>query len=432
MFRSRTDCEGFHRRDFLKIGAGGLLGLGLADVLKATAHAAAKPPAKGVIQIWLSGGPATIDMWDPKPDAPEGIRGEFKTISTAATGVSICEHMPKLASVMDKCVLVRSLGHTIAAHGPGTIYMTTGNRPSAALEYPALGSLAARVLSPRPGVPSYVTFASLREGAAASIGYLGPEFAPFEVEGDAIRGTFQAHGVSLPSGFALSDLENRDVLRSKFDAGLSSLDSTDIMAGLDGFHRQAIEILRSDRVRTALDLSQERDSLRSEYGRTPLGQGTLAARRLIEAGARFVTLGVGGWDTHANNFGALRTQLLPPLDMALSTLIRDLDSRGLLDETIVMCAGEFGRTPYINGGGGRDHWSRSMAALLAGGGFPGGTVFGATDARGQAPANDACSPDDLAATVFQRLGVSPRHEVSSTSGRPIAIFREGRSLEALA
>ncbi len=166
----------------------------------------------------------------------------------------------------------------------------------------------------------------------------------------------------------------------------------------------------SDRVRAALDLAREPAAMRDDYGRTPLGQGVLAARRLIEAGARFVTLGFGGWDTHGGNFGLLRNRLLPPLDKAISTLIRDLASRGLLDETIVVCAGEFGRTPQVNGSAGRDHWSRSMAVLLAGGGFPGAVAYGSTDDRGTAPTRDACSPDDLAATLFQRLGFGPRHD----------------------
>jgi hypothetical protein len=437
MSPNRTDCEGFHRRDVLRAGVAGLLGLSLPDALRAEALGApdtsGKRPATGVIQIWLAGGPATIDMWDLKPDAPEGIRGEFHPTATSAPGVTISEHMPGLAKVMHRCALVRSLGHEISAHGPGTTYMATGNRPSPALEYPVMGSLAVRLLPARRGVPPYVTFAALREGSSGTgPGYLGPAFGPFEVEGDPARGTLQAHGVSLPEGFAPSDLEARDALRARFDRGLRALDTSEAMAGLDRFHRQAIEMLHSDRVRAALDVSREADGLRDDYGRTPLGQGALAARRLIEAGARFVTLGVGGWDTHGDNFRALRDRLLPPLDKALAALIRDLSARGLLDETIVVCAGEFGRTPRVNGSAGRDHWSRSMAVLLAGGGIPGGAVFGATDERGSAPCQDACSPDDLAATVFRRLGFGPRHEVSSAGGRPIPIFREGRCLEPLA
>jgi hypothetical protein len=437
MSRPRTDCEGFHRRDVLRAGVTGLLGMSLPDVLRAEALNAparrGRRPATGVIQFWLAGGPATIDMWDLKPDAPEGIRGEFRPIATAAPGVTISEHLPGLARVMDRCTLVRSLGHSISAHGPGTTYMATGNRPGPAMEYPAAGSLAARLLLPRRGVPPYVTFAALREGVSGTgPGYLGPAFGPFEVEGDPARGTLQSHGVSLPEGFALRDLEAREALRDRFDRGLRALDSAEVMAGLDRFHRQAAEILRSDRVRAALDLSHEPDALRDDYGRTTLGQGALAARRLIEAGARFVTLGFGGWDTHGNNFRTLRDRLLPPLDKAISTLVRDLASHGLLDETVVVCTGEFGRTPRVNSSAGRDHWARSMAVLLAGGGFPGGAVYGSTDDRGMAPARDACSPDDLAATMFQRLGFGPRHEVRSAGGRPIPIFREGRCLESLA
>ncbi len=435
MSRTRTDCEGFHRRDVLRVGVAGLLGMSLPDALRAEAQnppdPRAKKPAAGVIQIWLSGGPATIDMWDLKPDAPEGIRGEFRPIATSAPGVSLCEHMPGLAKVMDRCALIRSLGHTISAHGPGTTYMATGNRPGPALEYPAAGSLAANLLPPRRGVPPYVTFAALKEGATGP-GYLGPAFGPFDIEGDPVRGTLQSHGVSLPEGFSLRDLDSREVLRDRFDRGLQALERSELSAGLDGFHRQAVEILHSDRVRTALDLSRETASLRDEYGRTPLGQGALAARRLIEAGARFVTLGFGGWDTHSDNFRTLRTRLLPQLDKAISNLVRDLQSRGLLDETIVVCAGEFGRTPHVNAAAGRDHWAQTMAVLLAGGGFRGGAVYGSTDARGIATLQDACSPDDLAATIFQRLGFGPRHEVTSSAGRPIPIFREGRCLEALA
>jgi len=435
MFRAFKGYDGFPRRDFLRIGAAGMFGLGLPDALRLTAVAGpaeGPKPATGVIQIWLSGGPATIDMWDPKPDAPEEIRGEFKPIATAAPGISICEHMPALAKVMDQCALVRSLNHTISAHGPGTTYMATGNRPGPVVEYPALGALASKVLPARPGVPPYVTFASLRDGISSTgAGYLGPAYSPFAIEGNPSQGNLQAQGVSLPSGFSLRDLDNRDSLRARFDQSAKALDSSPLMTGLDGFHRQALEILHSDRVRMALDLSRERDTTRADYGKTALGQGALAARRLIEAGARFVTLSLGGWDTHGDNFRTLRDRLLPPLDQALSALIRDLESRGLLDETIVVCAGEFGRTPLINSGAGRDHWSQAMAVLLAGGGFRGGTVLGSTDPRGMAPTHAPCSPDDLAATIFQRLGISPHHEVRAQNGRPISLFREGKCLMPL-
>jgi hypothetical protein len=241
--------------------------MSLPDALRAEALKAPDPrvekPATGVIQIWLSGGPATIDMWDLKPDAPEGIRGEFRPIATTAPGVSICEHMPALAKVMDRCTLVRSLGHSISAHGPGTIYMATGNRPGPALEYPAVGALAARLLPPRKGIPPYVTFAALKDGAPGiGPGYLGPAYGPFAVEGDPLEGTLQSRGVSLPSEFTPRDLQSREALRDRFDRGLQALDSAEVMAGLDRFHRQAAEILLADRVRAALDLAREPAAMR--------------------------------------------------------------------------------------------------------------------------------------------------------------------------
>jgi hypothetical protein len=407
-----------------------LLGLGLADLLRLEARSEPKTKRKAtsVIMVWLAGGPATIDIWDLKPDAPEGIRGEFKPIATSAAGVSICEVLPRLAKLMDKCSLVRSLHHNIPEHGVGTLYMTTGNRPSPALDYPTLGSLASRLLSAPPGVPSYVTFSSFRSSGA---GYLGSAYNAFEVEGNPGSGKLRVQGVSLPSGFSAEDLARRDKLRNTFDTAFRALDQADLPASLDRFHQQALDILRSDKTRKAFDLEQETSSVRDTFGRTPFGQSALIARRLVEAGVRFVTLGLGGWDTHAGNFRVLRGQLLPQVDQTLAALISDLDQRGLLDSTIVYCAGEFGRTPTINSGGGRDHWARSMAVLLAGGGIRKGYAHGSTDHHGMLPANDPCLPDDVSATLFRALGIAPNHEVQTTNGRPIAIFREGKVIEKL-
>jgi hypothetical protein len=425
----RFDCEGFHRRDFLKLGTGGLLGLGLADLLRLEARAdKAKRKATSVIMVWLAGAPSTIDMWDLKPDAPEGIRGEFKTIPTSASGVAICELLPKVAKVIDRCTLVRSLHHNIPEHSVGTIYMTTGNRPSPALEYPALGSLASRLLPAPAGVPSYVTFSGFR---STGPGYLGSAYSAFEVEGNPQQGKLRVQGISLPDGFSATDLGNRDKLRNKFDAAFKALDQADLSASLHKFHQQALDILRSDKTRQAFNLDDEKPATRDNYGRTPFGQSALAARRLIEAGGRFVTIGLGGWDTHAGNFRTLRGQLLPQVDQTLSALIADLDGRGMLDSTIVYCAGEFGRTPTINGSAGRDHWARSMAVLLAGGGMRKGYVHGGTDPHGMQPNSDPCLPDDVAATIFRALGIAPNHEVRTTTGRPLAIFREGKVIEKL-
>jgi len=445
MFQKR-DCEGFHRRDFLQVGSAGLLGLTLADVLRTEATAAPRaardakgPKAKSVILVWLSGGPATIDMWDNKPAAPEGIRGEFKSIDTKAPGMQVSECLPKMAAVGDKISLVRSLAHTIPSHGPGTVFMTTGNKPSAALQYPSMGSVAARLLSVDKGVPPYVSFSDLRNGVAGNAGYLGAGYNPFGVEGNGGGdkgkgggGNMRVRGITLPAGFSLDELDKRDKLLAGFDQGFKELDSNgNLVNGLDAFHQQALDILRSDKTKKAFDLAAEKPGVRETYGATPFATSALAARRLVEAGVRFVTISTGGWDTHGQNFVNLKTKLLPSLDQTLSALIADLDERGLLDSTIVMCAGEFGRTPKVNPKAGRDHWARSMACVLAGGGIKRGYVHGSTDASGMAPATEPVTPDDVASTIFQQLGVDPHTEMQTPTGRPVQLFREGRVIEKL-
>jgi hypothetical protein len=262
-------------------------------------------------------------------------------------------------------------------------------------------------------------------------GYLGTSYAAFEVEGAPGRGRLRAPGMSLPADFSLDELADRDRLRNTFDAAFKELDRTEIPASLDKFHQQALDILRSDRTRRAFDLDREPPHLRDAYGRNPFGESALTARRLIEAGVRFVTNGLGGWDTHANNFQTLRGALLPQLDRVLAALIGDLVDRGLLERTLVYCAGEFNRTPRINGSAGRDHWSRSMAVLLAGGGIRKGHVHGSTDAHGMNPADAPCTPDDVAATIFQALGIPPTREVQTITGRPIALFRAGNVIDGL-
>jgi hypothetical protein len=443
--RYTTDCEGFHRRDFLRFGVGGLLGLTLPEILRLEARARSRDDqaatsrrrANAVIQIWLAGGPATIDMWDPKPLAPEGIRGEFKPIATTIRGAQISEHLPRMAGLLDKVTLVRSLYHTIPSHGPATLFMTTGNKPTPAVDYPSLGSLVARLYPPvEQAVPPYVSFSELRNGGAGTAGYLGPAYNPFLVEaaggGKNGRPSLRVRDVSLPAGFSLQDLEDRNRLLEKLDRTFASLDrSTTLIDGLDTFHRQALEILRSDKTLRAFDLSQEPPSSRDRYGTTPFGQGALAARRLVEAGVRFVTLSIGGWDTHVRNFETLAKRLLPQLDQTLATLIEDLSQRGMIDDTIVYCAGEFGRTPKVNKNAGRDHWARSMAVVLAGGGFKCGYIHGATDVQGMAPIGEGCTPDDISATLFHCLGIDPHQELMTPTGRPISLFREGAVLERL-
>jgi uncharacterized protein (DUF1501 family) len=238
--------------------------------------------------------------------------------------------------------------------------------------------------------------------------------------------------VTLPTNFTLNDLEDRNKLLENFDANFRELDnSADLAAGLDKFHQQALDILRSDKTKRAFDLSKEPQAVVDRYGKDGFGQGALAARRLVEAGVRFVTIGTGGWDTHSNNFKSLKDRLLPQLDVTLSTLVDDLAAKGLLDTTIVYCAGEFGRTPKVNKNSGRDHWARSMCGFVAGGGFKRGYVHGATDKEGTAPATDPVSPDDLSATIFHCLGIDPHQELMTGTGRPVQLFREGKVVEKL-
>ncbi len=442
------DCEGFSRRDFIKVGSAGLLGMTLPQLLQYEAQAQNNAQnrttrrAQSVIMVWLAGGPATIDMWDLRPNAPEGIRGEFREIPTSAPGINICEHLPQMARVMDRTTVVRSLAHTIPSHGPATVFMTTGNRPTPAIQYPAMGSLVTRLMPAAAGVPPYVTFTELRNGSAGQAGYLGTAYNPFIVEGNPntpqarnappTAAALRVRGITLPTNFTLDQLENRDRLLRTFDETFQDVDrNADLVGGLDAFHQQALEILRSDKTRNAFALDREPESLRQRYGTTPFGQGALAARRLIEAGVRFTTVSLGGWDTHGQTFNAHRTRLLPQLDQVLSALIQDLSDRGMLENTIVYCAGEFGRTPRINGNAGRDHWARSMAVVLAGGGFRRGYAHGTTDTSGMAPATEPCTPDDVCSTIFNQLGLDPHQELNTPTGRPITLFREGRVIPRL-
>ena len=434
-----TDCEGFHRRDFLRFGMAGLFGLSLPQLLRLQARAdAARRPgaparrAEAVIQVWLGGGPASIDIWDLKPKAPAEIRGEFKPIATAVDGLQITEHLPRVAKTADKVSVVRSLYHTLPSHGPATVFLNTGNKPVPSVQYPYLGSLAARLMPVAKGVPPYVSFGGRRESGNEA-GFLGTGYNPFPVESAGGKaGDLRVRGIQLPGGLPLNDLEHRDQLMRDFDSTFRQIDASgDLADGLDVFHKEALDILRSDRTKIAFNLAREPQSVRDRYGATPFGQGALAARRLVEAGVRFVTVSLGGWDTHQQNFETLSKRLLPQLDQTLSALLEDLAGRGMLDRTVVYCAGEFGRTPKINKTAGRDHWARSMAVVLAGGGFKAGHVHGSTDSQGMAPATDPCTPDDLSATLFHLLGIDPHTELSTPTGRPIQLFREGTVVDKL-
>jgi len=420
------------RRSFLRVGTAGLAGLTLGEALRAEEPgrpAAATPPARNVILLFLTGGASTIDMWDMKPEAPAAIRGEFLPGETSVPGVQICEDMPRLAKAFRLATLVRSVAHTIAEHTEGQRYLMTGNAPSPAVESASLGSLASHLLTSRGGVPAYAT---LGDVPAAASGDLGAAFNPFAIPAIARSETEQTdERIGLPEGFTPDDLARRLRIRDRLDRRLAGGPPKDLPAQLDRFHAEAVEILRSDKIHRALQVSLEPAATRESYGQSVLGQQTLAARRLVEAGARFVTIGFGDWDTHANNFTRLRQSLLPDLDRALAALLADLEDRGLLRETIVYCTGEFGRTPAINGTAGRDHWARTMTSLVAGGGFRRGHVHGATDEEGFEPIEGKCSPDDLSATIFRQLGFEPTQTVTTRAGRPVPIFRSGTPIDAL-
>ncbi len=440
----RTPAGRASRRNFLKIGTLGGIGLPFSDFLRMQARAAdgdepgattvttaagTDAKAQNMIMIWLSGGPSTIDMWDLKPDAGGGIKGPFQPIDTSAEGIQISDKLPQMADVMDRCTVIRSLAHSIPAHGPGTVYMNTGNKPSPAVRYPSLGSLTSRLLTTPDEVPPYVSFGNDRN-SGTNAGYLGPAWNPFQVQnGD---GRLEVRGVTLPEDVTLDDLSGRVRLLDTFDYRMSVLDGVaDVVSGIDQFQEKALNILRSSKTREAFFLDGESAETRERYGNDGFGRSALAARRLVEAGVRFVTLGTGGWDTHGNNFNTLQNRLLPPVDRTVSALIADLDEKGLLDSTIVYVAGEFGRTPRINGNTGRDHWARSMSVVLAGGGFPGGTAYGSTSTDGMEVADDPCSPEDVSATILAALGVGPDRTLQTRTGRPMQLFREGTSIDAL-
>ncbi|HVX10416.1 MAG TPA: DUF1501 domain-containing protein [Pirellulales bacterium] len=419
------------RRIFLRVGTAGLAGLSLNEALRLKSEepvAQKAPQAANVIMVFLTGGPSTIDMWDMKPDAPDAIRGEFKPRETSVAGIQICEHMPHVAQAMKLLTLVRSVSHTIAEHTQGQSYVMTGNAPSPSVAYPSLGSLTAKLCGSNRGMPAYATLGNVPARAA---GDLGTAFDPFAIAGVGEQAEKRAADtIGLPDGFTAEDLARRVAIRNRIDRRLDGA-SSDLPAQLDRFQSEAVDILLSDKVNQALCVEKEPESVRDTYGRSSFGLHALAARRLIEAGARFVTIGFGDWDTHANNFTRLRQTLLPQLDQGLAALLTDLQDRGKLDETIVYCTGEFGRTPGVNSTSGRDHWARAMTSLVAGGGFHRGRAYGSTDSEGFEPASGRCSPDDLSATILEQLGFPPSHAVSTRSGRPIPIFKKGNPVAAL-
>jgi hypothetical protein len=422
-------CHGIARREFLlKVGALGS-GLTLGRYLNlASAGEVRNPRAQAAILVFLKGGPSHQDTFDLKPEAPAEYRGEFRPIRTKVPGLDICEHLPLLAQCSDQYALIRGLSHNLADHGIGTTYVLTGNRPTPVLRYPGLGSVVSKELPAPAGVPPYVAIDEDTEGP----GFLGTQYAALSTaEKPRPNQTFRVRGLALDEGLTIQRLEQRQRLAEEVDTAFRGYeDLDDPVVALHRFTREAHQIIRSPRSREAFDVTRERPEIAARFGAHETGLSLLLACRLIEAGVRFVTVVVDNWDTHNNNFTSLKNDLLPRFDRGLSALLRTLSERGLLDTTSVLVTGEFGRTPKVNGNAGRDHWARTMFALLAGP-VRAGQVLGASDDRAAEPKGTAYTPDDLAATFYHTLGIDPRREYQANTGRPVMLVRDGQVIRDL-
>jgi hypothetical protein len=417
------------RRLFLHVGAVGALGLTLPGFLRMRAVAAdpvaAKkgPKAESVIHIFLPGGAAHQESWDPKPNAPIEYRGEMGQIKSNVEGVLLNECLKQTATITDKIAICRAMTHGEAAHERGTHNMFTGYRPSPALTFPSMGSVVSHELGVRNNLPPYVAVPNMPTNYAGS-GYLSSAYAPFSLGSDPANGGFKVQDLSLPGGVTEERFNTRRNLLDTVNEHFKSKEKSDNLDAMDTFYQRAYGLISSEKARDAFDINKEDAKLRDQYGRNAAGQRLLMARRLVEAGVRFVTLTYGGWDLHNGIVGGTRNQL-PQLDQAFAALINDLNSRGLLDKTLVMISSEFGRTPKINGTAGRDHWPKVFSVVLAGGGMKKGFVYGKSDATASEPDEDGLTVEDLAMTVYQCLGIDATKKLMSPGDRPIDIVREG-------
>lgn len=427
-------CDGIQRRDMLRVGAAGLFGMGVSLPQIMAGRAAATEvgaPAKDVslIIVFLQGGLSTIDTWDMKPNAPAEFRGEFNPISTNIPEIQLCEHLPQLAKQADKFSLVRSFGHRDSGHGPADHFMLTGYLPTAGFngglkpnnQRPAHGAIIAKQQGPRGSVPPYVCLPKMQNSAGSS--YLGSSAAPFVVEADPNSPSFSVPDLAPPLEISSHRLDNRRALLSRvnrFEQAAEVAANTNAKT-MNTFQQKAFDLMTSTATKSAFDIAQEPEKLRDAYGRHSLGQSCLMARRLVEAGVRCVLIDHTNWDTHYNNFTVLKNDLLPHLDSAMPTMLQDLSDRGMLESTLVLVTGEFGRTPRINKDAGRDHWGPSTAIAMAGGGVRGGIVVGASNERAEKPATEPKGPADLAATIYHCLGINPKTTFHTPEGRPIPI-----------
>ncbi len=422
------------RRSFLQVGALAFGGLTLPGLLKARANGVAGKNKKSIILIWQAGGPSHLDMYDLKPNAPAEVRGEFKPIATNVTGIQIGECLPKQAKIMDKLAIVRSAFHTNAGHGMGSQWMLTGYQPTIEVSdniFPSTGSVVAKMKGPNlPGMPAYVNLPRmLGLGKAA---YLGASYNPFAPDNDPNSPNFQVRNLKMPGRVDANRLERRKELLQDLDTIRRDIDTKGDLVGLDTFYRDAMEMVTSAKAQQAFDVSKESPNLRDRYGRNDLGQSCLLARRLVEAGVSFVTVQAGGgWDTHSDNFKQLKNRLLPQFDSAVTGLVEDLHDRGLQDDVLVMAMGEFGRTPKINGGAGRDHWPGAMSILYAGGGLKMGQAIGSTNALAEYPTTKPYTPGCVLSTMYHVLGIDHHHSFYDHAQRPMPILSEGDPIPEL-
>lgn len=430
-------CDGKTRRDLLRLGAAGLFGsTWTLPRLLANGKGASDC---SLIYLFLHGGMSTIDTFDLKPDAPAEYRGEFKPVSTSVPGVQISEHLPTLAKNMNLFSLIRSFRHHNSDHGPADHYMLTGYFPQAGFnpgvipnnQRPSYGAIIAGKQGPRGAVPPYVCLPKMH--ASFGSAFLGPTASPFVVDADPNAPLFEVPDLAPPLEIRADRLANRREILDKLDLfrKRGEARANQSALGVATYQEKAFELMTSASTREAFKLSAEKDVLRDEYGRNTLGQSCLLARRLVESGVRCVTIDHSNWDTHDNNFQSLKRDLLPLFDRAVSALFRDLSQRGILDKTLVVISGEFGRTPRINKNAGRDHWGPGFTVALGGGGIKGGVVLGKTDAKAERPAADPYGPEDLAATICHCLGINPEDEFITPDGRPTMIVNQGRKIEPL-
>ncbi len=435
------NCEGFTRRDCLQLGLGTLLGGGLTGALRAAARApAAESPrrqADSCILIWMDGGPTHYETFDPKPDAPAEIRGEFEAIPTKLPGVCFSQYLPRLASLADRIAVIRSIRHNEGNHGAGNHYMMTGAPPRIPVGcgafvsfHPSMGSVVASERGAPAGLPAYFSMPGMTRSGGPH--FLGAKFAPFIVSDDPNRPDFRVRDVALPRGLTDGQFAGRKQLRQEVDRLVRINDPAagDPVVALDEFYQQGYELVTSPAAQAAFDISREPDAVRDRYGRNGFGQRALLARRLVEAGVPFITLNEGGWDHHRDIFNALRTRL-PAFEATIAALIEDLDQRGMLPRTMVLALGEFGRTPQVNSDRGRDHWSNAMSVLFAGGGTPGGQVVGATDRNGYAAVERVLAPENFVSTVYAKLGIDPDKGLYTPQGRPAHLVSDPRPIAEL-